>query len=247
VGGPWETIATGLPNSGSYSWLVTAPITTNAYLKAVAHDANGNSATDLSDASFQILNGATATLLSTFVANSTPKGIELRWQLANPGSFSSISVERATSDAGPWDVLDLTPAQDADGFTVVDQAVVDGQSYMYRLQGVNARGALTTLGQITGTAGQPITEFAISRIAPNPSRGQTTVEFTVPRSANVKVAVLDVQGREVVTLANGQHAPGRYQLNWSGDAHGSRAASGLYFVRMQAPGVQLTRRVILSR
>jgi hypothetical protein len=56
-----------------------------------------------------------------------------------------------------------------------------------------------------------------------------------------------VQGREVVTLANGQHAPGRYQLSWSGEAHGSRAASGLYFVRMQAPGVQLTRRVILSR
>ncbi len=246
VGGPWETIATAVPNTGSYSWTVSGPITTTAYLRVVAHDAGGNTATDLSDAEFQIADAATSTLLSTFVANSTPQGIELHWQLANPGSFSSISVERATSGAGPWDVLGA-PIANADGFTLVDNGVVDGQSYLYRLQGVNTRGTVTTLGQITGTAGQAITEFAISRIAPNPSRGQTTVEFTVPRSANVKVAVLDVQGREVVTLANGQHAPGRYQLSWSGEAHGRRAASGLYFVRIQAPGVQLTRRVIISR
>ena len=246
VGGPWETIATAVPNTGSYSWTVTAPITGTAYLQVVAHDAAANTATDMSDAAFQIINGATATLLSTFVANTTPKGIELRWQLANPGSFTAISVERATSDAGPWDVL-AAPVADADGFTLVDQDVVDGQSYLYRLQGVGARGTVTTLGQITGTAGQPITEFALTRIAPNPSRGQTSVEFTVPRTANIKVAVLDVQGREIATLANGQHAPGRYQLAWSGDAHGRRAASGLYFVRMQAPGVQMTRRVIISR
>jgi hypothetical protein len=245
--GTLELLASGLPNTGSYSWTVTGPATTDAYLKVVARDAQNNNASDLSNASFQIISGPTATLLSTFVANSTNGGIELRWQLADPSAFSAVSVERAVDASGPWDVLGLTPVQDADGFTVVDANVVDGASYLYRLQGVSARGTATTLGQITGTAGRAITEFALTRIAPNPSRGLTSVEFTVPRAASVKVAVLDVQGREVATLASGNHAPGRYSLTWTGEVHGRRAASGLYFVRMQAPGVQLTRRVIVSR
>jgi subtilisin family serine protease len=195
----------------------------------------------------RVVGSPVGTLLSTFVANPVSAGIELRWQLADPNAFTSLSVERATEAGGAWDVLDLTPVQGSDGFTVVDQAVADGQSYLYRLMGVSSRGTVTTLGQITGTAGHAITEFAISRIAPNPSRGPATVEFTVPRTANVKIAVLDVQGREVDVLTSGDRAPGRYQLTWSGDVHGRRAASGLYFVRMQAPGVQVTRRVVVSR
>jgi hypothetical protein len=246
-GGPWETIATAVPNSGTYNWTATGPITGTAYLKVVAHDAENNTASDLSDASFQIQDGAVATLLSTFVANSTPRGIELSWQLANPGSFTNISVERALSGSSEWDVLALAPVADADGFKVLDTDVVDGQSYQYRLQGVSSRGTVATLGQITGTAGQPVTAFALTRIAPNPTRGLTTVDFSVPRAANVKVSILDVQGREVALLTSGSHAAGRYSLSWSGEIQGRRAASGLYFVRMQAPGVQVTRRVVVSR
>ncbi len=242
--GPWETIASGVPNSGSYNWLVTAPTTGAAYARIVAHDAENNTAADLSDAAFTIASEATATLLSTFVANPTAKGIELRWALASPGSFSDLAVERATNATGPWTSVAASASQDGDQFVVVDEDVVSGQSYVYRLTGRNAGGVQTTLGQITGTAGQPITEFALTRIAPNPSRGGiTAVEFTVPRSANVKITVHDVLGRTVATLSDGDRAPGRYQVMWSGEIHGRRAAAGQYFVRMQAPGVHATRRV----
>ncbi len=53
--GPFETIALGVPNSGTFGWTVTGPLAARALLRVVAHDAAGNSGEDMSDASFAIL------------------------------------------------------------------------------------------------------------------------------------------------------------------------------------------------
>lgn len=55
-GGPFDPIATGLANSGSYSWAVSGAITTAAYLEVVAHDGAGLTGAALSD-SFVISDG----------------------------------------------------------------------------------------------------------------------------------------------------------------------------------------------
>jgi hypothetical protein len=57
-GGPWETIASGIPNSGSTSWTVTGPPSASAFVRVVAHDAAANSGEDLSNAAFDIVNTA---------------------------------------------------------------------------------------------------------------------------------------------------------------------------------------------
>jgi len=55
-GSSWETIVTGIANSGSHGWTVTGPPTPNALLRATAHDAAANSGTDVSNAVFEIVN-----------------------------------------------------------------------------------------------------------------------------------------------------------------------------------------------
>lgn len=45
----WETVARGLPNTGSYTWFVPNVPTTSARMRAVAHDAAGNTGSDPSD------------------------------------------------------------------------------------------------------------------------------------------------------------------------------------------------------
>ena len=72
------------------------------------------------------------------------------------------------------------------------------------------------------------------------------IEYSVPRAVEVNVAMFDLQGREVATLANGFHAAGRYQVRWSGEIKGGRARPGVYFVRMLGGGVSKTRRVVVS-
>jgi hypothetical protein len=52
--GTFTSLATGIPNSGAHSWMVTGPASSNCYLKVVAHDGNGNTGEDRSDMAFAI-------------------------------------------------------------------------------------------------------------------------------------------------------------------------------------------------
>jgi hypothetical protein len=155
AGGPFDTLATGQPNSGTYGWTATGPATADAWLEVVAHDAAGNSGSDVSDAAFAI-------------------------------------------------------------------------------------------GVVTGVDDGPVTAFALSPVRPNPMRSGGHFGFALPRASSVRLSLLDVQGREVLVLADGEYPAGRHTLAW---ANGQRASlgAGLYFVRLRAGGQSFTRRVVLSR
>src|SRR5262249_15699317 len=56
--GPFDPIGTGTSNPGSYAWTVTAPVTANAKLLVVAHDALGYAVPDTSDGAFSIIQTA---------------------------------------------------------------------------------------------------------------------------------------------------------------------------------------------
>ena len=153
--GAFDTLAAALANSGTYGWTVTGPGTTNAWLKVVARDAAGNTATDRSDAAF------------TIVATTG---------LADEG---------------------------------------------------------------------PVTMFALSPVVPNPTHGGGRASFALPRASRVHVSMLDVQGREVLVLADGEYGAGRHTVSF-----GARTpmAAGLYFVRMRvANGPTFTRRLAVAR
>lgn len=79
---------------------------------------------------------------------------------------------------------------------------------------------------------------------PNPTSGPASLSFALPKSAHVKVAVLDLSGRVVRQLADRSFAPGRHGLTWDGlDASGRVAAPGLYFVRLAADGQERVARI----
>jgi hypothetical protein len=73
--------------------------------------------------------------------------------------------------------------------------------------------------------------------APNPFTEQTKLSFTLPERNSpypIELAVFDLTGRKVATLANGSYAAGFYEIEWLGrNADGSRAPAGIYRVRLQ--------------
>jgi len=96
---------------------------------------------------------------------------------------------------------------------------------------------------LSAPEGAAIAAFGLSLVSPNPTTGHSLVMFAVPRKAHVRLTLLDVQGRQVAVLADGVHEAGRYAAALqSGDL-----TAGIYFVRMQAPGVQLARRVAIVK
>jgi hypothetical protein len=87
-------------------------------------------------------------------------------------------------------------------------------------------------------------EFAIAPIRPNPVQGEVRIDYVLPREARIRLTIVDLQGREQVTLADGVVSPGRHQAVWNGVERGLVPA-GMYFIRFQTPGGDLVRRVIV--
>jgi hypothetical protein len=87
-------------------------------------------------------------------------------------------------------------------------------------------------------------EFAPPR--PNPSRGSVSFDISIPHASPVLLVVYDGAGRVVHGIADAPFAPGRHVLVWDrrNDA-GRLVPSGIYFVRLSAPGVLLSRKTIL--
>lgn len=70
---------------------------------------------------------------------------------------------------------------------------------------------------------------------PNPFNPITTIAFTLPQPATVQLDIFDLNGRLVITIADGSFGVGRHQATWDGStADGQPVASGVYFCRLSA-------------
>ncbi len=115
--------------------------------------------------------------------------------------------------------------------------------------GANCQFALDNIyydGGETGVSPQPGTlaeDFGLTGVYPNPFNPSTTVKYQLPASAQVQVGVYDLQGRLVSELLNERQPAGQHQLNWNA----GNAASGVYFIQMQAGQLRDTRKCLLVR
>lgn len=96
---------------------------------------------------------------------------------------------------------------------------------------------------------QPKTEQAARmHIGPNPFNPTTTISFALPTAERVHIAIYDVRGHRVATLADSRFEPGTHRLAWHGrDAQGARVASGTYFVTLDAGATHLRSRLVLLK
>ena len=90
---------------------------------------------------------------------------------------------------------------------------------------------------------QVITDYELKQNYPNPFNPSTTIEFALPSSGKVKLAVYDVLGREVATLIDTKMDAGRHTVSF--DA--ARLSSGVYFYRLQTPERVITNKMMLIK
>ena len=98
-------------------------------------------------------------------------------------------------------------------------------------------------------ATNPPVEFGARQNYPNPFNPQTTIEFAVPRTAMVTLAIFDVRGRLVMPLIRDEmFEPGWHSVVWDGDdQHGNEMPSGVYFCRFEAGNKRDVSRMVLLR
>ena len=82
--------------------------------------------------------------------------------------------------------------------------------------------------------------YALVRNFPNPFPASTTIRYTVPVAAHVRLTIYDRLGREIATLVNSPQGAGAYQVRWEPDD----LPAGLYLCRLQAGQYVTTRKLI---
>jgi hypothetical protein len=88
--------------------------------------------------------------------------------------------------------------------------------------------------------------WGLRPILPNPARGRVAVRYDVPRTGSVRIVVFDVTGRAIRTLVDAPSPPGRHAVDWRTEGDDGRPVpSGVYFIRMQAPGFSEERKLIV--
>ncbi|MEP0547325.1 MAG: T9SS type A sorting domain-containing protein [Rhodothermales bacterium] len=85
--------------------------------------------------------------------------------------------------------------------------------------------------------------FRLGSAFPNPFAATATVPFEVERAGSVRLSVFDVLGRRVATLVDGDVAAGPHRATLDG----SRLATGVYFVVLDADGQRQATKVLLVR
>ncbi|OGC41758.1 hypothetical protein A2Y85_05260 [candidate division WOR-3 bacterium RBG_13_43_14] len=90
--------------------------------------------------------------------------------------------------------------------------------------------------------------FAFAVGYPNPFRSSATVNFSIPISTDVNIAVYDASGRQIRTLVNGMQQAGSYAVTWNGtDDHNRKMAAGIYFVQFKADNYISNQKIVLLK
>jgi len=89
-------------------------------------------------------------------------------------------------------------------------------------------------------------KFILDQNSPNPFNPSTTISYTLPKAADVRLTVYNIFGQEVVTLVDENVNAGHQTVTWDGTDHrGLQVSSGVYFYRLKAGSFTAMKKMIL--
>ena len=170
------------------------------------------------------------------------------WISGEPFSSPTIKHLRLTAGAAVQDeTFDVTPAWEWDmaWSQRTFEFTAASSSTTLRLSSMDASPsgpAVDSARVELVSAGAPAAAaaLALASVAPDPVRGSGRMAFTLAEAGHVRLAVLDIQGRQVAQLADADLGPGPHGVEFSPRAWNARP--GLYLALLQTAGHTLVRR-----
>ena len=91
-------------------------------------------------------------------------------------------------------------------------------------------------------------EWSLEQNFPNPFNPTTMISYSIPSESVIRLTIYDIAGREIITLAEGVHAPGEYRISWNGlDMSSNQISSGVYLYRLEGEGFSENRRMLFLK
>jgi carboxypeptidase T len=248
TGQGWEI--TGGQGTESITYTAGEPHVPGVF-KIVVTSAGGCS--DSSEVSFECDDSITPVELAGFEAMASDEGILLQWSSTGLSDVRTFNVHRRLSTAeGPYVRINDEPlgADDAGtrSYSYLDADVIPGTIYFYKVEALEPGGSEGTFfGPYAVVATGPEPRYRLWQNTPNPFSRETgtTIRFSVPAAARVKVTVLDAAGRRVRAFLRDASA-GENSLFWNGaDDAGRPVASGVYFYEIDSGDFSARKKMVL--
>jgi FlgD Ig-like domain len=195
--------------------------------------------------------------LTSFTARSEERTVVLEWKTESETENVGYILEKQTSNSSTW--LKLADYQSHEvlrgqgtttcpsEYVFIDVDVVAGESYSYRLSDVSENGDIIAHPSIDISMND-ISKTQIEKIYPNPFNPQTDISYSLHEDSDVKIRVVDIFGRIVKTLQNGDQTSGSYHVYWNGcNDSNTQAPSGMYFIQMQTDNSNEIQKVVLMK
>ena len=227
---------------GDLDLVVTTQVPGGGPVRLYRNDASGDNGWLKLDlvgvASNQAAIGAKVRVTATIGGHSVTQFREVSAQNTFNGQ-NALTVHVGLGDAATVEMLEITwPSGAVDTFEDVP---------------VNAFFELTEGGGLITVASEPdgtgaARKFGLGASFPNPFAEQTTITYQLDHGARATLAVYDLLGRRVRTLADAAQPAGPHTVIWDGhDDSGRRLSAGVYLYRLEAGGQAETRRLVLVR
>ncbi len=107
----------------------------------------------------------------------------------------------------------------------------------------NDFGIASTVSTSTTVAESLPTQYVLERNYPNPFNPETTIQFGLPESAQIRLSVYNVMGQRVAVLVDGMTSAGIHEVRF--EAHD--LPSGVYLYHLETPRSHLTNSMILLK
>lgn len=151
-------------------------------------------------------------------------------------STYEVRVLPATLPGGTVATNDPDGLATADRFTqdLACDSLSTARDFGYAVAALDAGGARPRVG--------------LAQNSPNPFRPRTVIAFELARTGLATLTVLDVAGRPVRTLLQGETAAGPHRVEWDGrDEQGRALAEGIYFYTLATADGRWMKRMTLLR
>lgn len=178
-------------------------------------------------------------------ASRHAKSYEIR--VSNSSTFTSFTtVFSTTTGNGATDNGSMTGAPRTERYVRVHMTVPNSGHYrISEFRVCSSSGAAPKEnGEQPGESITALpTNFALHQNYPNPFNPSTKISYDLPQDAHVKLQVLNVLGEVVATLADDMHPAGSHTVTFVPNT----LPSGVYFYRLQAGEVNLTRQLLFLK
>lgn len=169
--------------------------------------------------------------LSTFSAKFKDNTVELFWTTLSETNNYGFVVERK-SENGSWDKIGFVKGSgttaNLNEYTFLDQNLMPGTTYFYRLKQINSDGSFEYSREIKIDS-VPVT-ITLWQNYPNPFNPITAIRYHIPEDTNVSLQILDLNGKWVSNLIEEKQKTGTYTIEWNAKS----LSSGIYFFKLEA-------------